>query len=380
MFRKRNKDAQTVAVVLLEDACVRVGYVRYPNSASDDHSLPCILYSAKDQISLSQSESPTRNLAALLKVMKSLVAEMEQKYHAKPRHVYCTLPTHLTLHQVSLAQKRADNPFEITRDLLSELYDSAAVKIEGTEIENLMVDVKINGYRTSSPLGKSGTTISLARYVSSADASDVSKIREALIESFHHDDYSLHTYPQALRSVVQKCFAADLDYLVVDIGGEITEVTLVESGVLSAHTTFPLGTRSHIRSLSNQMAIQAEGVSSALSIDKAKLTDARSVSKLTSLTKSAMVPWQEAYAAARSRLAESREVLPRSLFLLCNDDMREQVIDVIQSASPDNPHAIQPITNAALSQFTESAKGTARDLFLMLLVVYYDIVRKQPKL
>lgn len=136
-----------------------------------------------------------------------------------------------TAQKETLAKSRKDLSWETG-------YNEIDVEL----INSAVVNVKIDGYRVSNPIGFQGRLVEVGIYTSYAPIVHLGAL-QTIVEGLGLDLLSVATEPYA----VARCFgvqeSGDISSIFIDIGGGTTDIAVVRNGGLEGTKMFALGGR-----------------------------------------------------------------------------------------------------------------------------------------
>ncbi len=116
-------------------------------------------------------------------------------------------------------------------------------------IEKKLLHVALNGYSTSQPFDKQANRIDLSLYVAFAASSLSQELADFADARFRGSHLSIHSHGLAIYTAVRDYYTAEGNYLLLDINGELSEVSLVLNNVLLESISFPIGTHTIARTI-----------------------------------------------------------------------------------------------------------------------------------
>jgi len=195
---------------------------------------------------------------ALSATLEALVRER------KPRPdrivVYLSSPWYAS--QVRTAKVSRPSPFVVSNGFVSDMISRELKAFEQEElaahkgtaealraIESKTLRVKLNGYPNANPIGLSARELEFSLFISVTPEKMVTLV-EGIIARHYHAPVSFSTFLFASFVVSRDFFPHQDEYLLVDIGGEITDVSLIQEGTLAQSVSFPRGRNFILRKLS----------------------------------------------------------------------------------------------------------------------------------
>jgi len=177
--------------------------------------------------------------------------------------VYFAAPWYAS--QVRMAKMSRPAPFVVSKSLLTDMISRELKAFEaeelsgansGTEqlraIESKTVQVKLNGYPSNDPVGLSARELELSIFLSVAPERTLGKIEEIITHEYHRP-VAFSSFLSASFIVARDFFPHQDNYLLIDVGGEVTDVTLVREGAIVQSLSFPLARNFILRTLSTTL-------------------------------------------------------------------------------------------------------------------------------
>ncbi len=164
--------------------------------------------------------------------------------------------------QVRIAKMSRPTSFVITKNLMGDILSRELKAFSDEEmaqaanqgdplraIESKTLQVRLNGYAVSDPIGLSTRELEFSLFVSVASERVLAMIEEALGSNYPHTPVTFGSFLGASFFVVRDLFPHQNDYILVDIGGEVTDVSIVRDSTLSQTVSFPKGRNFIVRQL-----------------------------------------------------------------------------------------------------------------------------------
>ena len=128
-------------------------------------------------------------------------------------------------------------------------------------IEKVLLRTTLNGYQTDKPFGKLAQEQEFTLYLSAVETNTVNTIRRVVNDVFGSHQIEFHTMPLLALIAVDNLISVDINsYIIIDIGGEITEFILVRNKLIFDSFSVPLGVHEIIRTIAHDLKTSmAEG-------------------------------------------------------------------------------------------------------------------------
>jgi hypothetical protein len=315
--------------------------------------------------------------------------------------------THLVSHA-------AEKPFTVHGSLIRSLIDEAKKEGKGAEkgtlLEEAVIRTTVNGYPTTRPEGKRGVDVRLALYRSFAEPSVLARITEHVGKVFPHKKVQFHSFTLVSFQAMRNIYPEKDQLILLDVAGEVTDMTVVLDDTIVATYSFPIGISSVVRhaapaasspeEAASLVAMQSAGVLKKAAASPAPETvpppakeQEQEKEKETGVAETAapVLPeglvaeaakkWSDAFIEALKSGCESCP-LPRTIFLSTDAPAAQWFESLIMSADTSSlglrRHGFQviPVDARALQRFIAlSGDWAAFDPFLALAVVFSHIER-----
>jgi len=125
-------------------------------------------------------------------------------------------------------------------------------------IERELVRVKLNGYETTNPYLKRVRSAELSIYMSLVPHAILKTITDLLADKMHVGNIKAFTFPLVSFGTIRKLFPKEVNYFLVDVAGEMTDVTCVREQIIIGSSPFPTGRNALIRDVAKKMNVSSE--------------------------------------------------------------------------------------------------------------------------
>lgn len=270
-------------------------------------------------------------LGVMEEALEKLAVSARTTEGVRDADVVCTVSAPWHVSKTITMSTVEEKPFDIRGDILESLIaratesfleESGAEKGESPNvlIEQQVIDVLVNGYRTAKPVGKRGRSLDASVYLAVMARSVQDRMREIIERAFPNRPIHFRSSSLVVFSTLRDMFPAYEDFLIVRVSGELTEISIVRDGVLRETGTFPFGSHFLLRSImANQPAIDTEAAHSLFRIvttGQASTPEANATSR--ALT-NARTEWLGAMGRVLAPFAEEMP-LPNTAFLVVDDE------------------------------------------------------------
>ncbi len=338
IFSKKEK-SELVAIFDIGSGSVGGAIARI---SKESNSIPHILASVRTEIAFRD----TLNFKDFLPDMAFALGKTAQAlYNTKsgaPERVICTLASPWYVSETRLIQIEREAPFIFTQKIADDLMQkelSALVTeysqkfgIQGGApeiIEHKIVSVFLNGYMVNNPLSKRSKKVEMNMVVTLAPSLCLEPIRETLSDTYHSKPVSFSSFMTSTYLAVRDKYLSEDSFLLVDVGGEITDIAVISRNILKASLSFPFGRQTFYRSLKTNFALSKEQAESLFSMYMAGTLEATQKEKLEPVLASIRNSWSEGFRQSIAALPRTVS-LPGTVFMIADQDVKRWFADSVQ--------------------------------------------------
>lgn len=349
---------------------------------------PKMIFSAREQMVFQENLKFDRFVSSMLGTLEKAGRALE-RFPLPPNSgrnfsIFFSSPWYASQTRVSKEDFAA--PIVITDTLLSdiqkkEVEDFRAVEMkklgkDATVIEEQTIQVKLNGYETVTPEGKTASVLETSVYVSVIPQKIAHAAREKISGLFHNRNMSFYTFSFASFAVIRDIFFHKKDFLSVDMSGEVTDISIVRDNVLQETRTFPQGKNFLLRKIASGLGITpAEALSYFAMAASKKLAEAEA-QKVKKIMAAAGKEWLSEFRGSLYEFSRGGGFLPRDIFFSADADVAAWFAGNIEDEEmpgitfAGKTFTVRHMGEVFLSSFCESENTAARDTFLMIEAIF----------
>ncbi|MDE2079263.1 MAG: hypothetical protein KGI73_02645 [Patescibacteria group bacterium] len=214
-------------------------------------------------------------------------------------HIFFAAPWYKALiRDIDLKSK---DPLRITHATLRKAvtdyteHHSPATSSGARAIESIVSQAYVNEYPTTIRTQLRGTALRAALYESFCDTPFADSVTEAIHAVFPRLPLAFHTFLFAFFAVMRD--VAHIEHgILLDVGGEITDIAVVNRGCITYASSFPVGSLSMLRTLANSGSM-ADAASRLTLFANGELSESEAKT-FGGKFDAATTPWRDGYAAA----------------------------------------------------------------------------------
>jgi hypothetical protein len=276
--------------------------------------------------------------------------------------------------QSNIIHVRKPKPFEITADFVKESVagETASFKKQWQipeVIEREIMAYRLNGYPVSRPFGRQAHNFEIALYISLGIKAIREKLKECVSHSFGETPVRFQSFPFVTFSALKDVIDINKGLLLVDIGGEVTDLVLIRNDILEEAISFPLGENFLIRRISDAFHFSLEESHSLL--DQYARKDLHNVTeeKIRKILEGAGQKWCEYFRKALRQSPDFASLPQNFLFIGGKAAMAFE-----DSAACIKEYKSQFLMSEAFKKHFVFRKGFSadKDILLMLSALFID--------
>lgn len=352
-------------------------------------SKPKLFFSAREQMAFQENLKFDRFVSSMLEALGKVARTLE--HTALPPHsgktfsVFFASPWYASQTRTS-PKMMFTPPVLITEKLLWGIQEKETENFRQFEMEKLGKDavviemqnmqVKLNGYETASPEGKTASTLETSFYMSIVPEKIIHAVKAKISGIFHNRNLSFHTFSFSSFAVARDIFFHKKDFFFLDISGEVTDISIVRDNVLEETRTFPKGKNFLLRKLALGLgASHAEAISSFTLASSKKLAE-KEEQNVKKIMSDAGKEWLSDFREALYEISREGSFLPHDIFFTADEDVSVWFAENIQEqelpeiALAEKTFTVRHLDGTFLSSFCEREKGAERDPFFMIEAVF----------
>lgn len=308
-------------------------------SINDEISLPKILFVRRERYYFSEAPKADEFIIRAHIVLKKLIQEINHFKINDPdidhaisevRILYGApwyTPNFINIHH------EQDKGFVFTRELLAKIIKNTDKKLEinpDTEIiEKNLSSILINGYETTDPFKKKTKDVKLSFYLSYVASETKYEIERIIKNGLHVENIYSHSHTAVLYSFLKNNFHAVNNYVLLDVSGEMTEITIVRNSFFKKHVTIPVGSHIFSRKLAQISGYDLHTAWSHLNIFLEQINEPKIKKKIENVFEDI----KDYYLESIKRTFSEEKIIdiPPKIFVVADNEVRNLVKNVFES-------------------------------------------------
>jgi hypothetical protein len=376
MFSFSSKNKEEV-VALFDISSGSVGGAMILNS---ENGVPTIISSFRKNFKLKEEQNTNLANKEILISLTEVASTIQKSVHRSPDKVYAVISSPFVKSSLKKIKHKAPESFLFTEKFAKDLVKNELEKFktENNDFEEVVdkriTNILLNGYEIKKPNGKRAKECEIDVFLSLADPLVLEKI-EDVISKIYHKDVKFASNIFANFVVVRDILDTLNDFITIDVGEEVTEVSVMREDNLLEVGYMPFGKNTFIRYLSKEIKRDIGDTFSLITLyKKGHLHDAN-VAKIEKSVREVNKSWINSLKKTlRDLLFDT--LIPPNIFLICDKDSENFYKNLLSvgnfpefTTTNDSFNVIIPSDNI-LRDFYKISLGTKKDKDLIIKSIF----------
>ncbi|MBI2631229.1 hypothetical protein HYW73_03400 [Candidatus Nomurabacteria bacterium] len=350
--------------------------------------IPKIIFSETVSLPIKEKVDAESFLSGTIQALESVAGRIYGTGLGAPSRIFCVLSSPWYASQTRTINYKKNTPFIFTEKLADELIQKE-IKLFGEEhllkysdgnnavrpIELKNIKTILNGYESSDPIGQKTKELEMIIFISMSGEQMLSRIEDTISKYFKFETIKFSSFAMTSFTVVRDMYKKEENFLLVDIGGEVTEIFMVKKNVLRESISYPLGRNFLARGISAKLGCTIDEANSLLSLFKDSHAEASVAKKLELIIKDLKTEWLKNFQESLAHLSKDISI-PAVIFIVVDKEVAELFRDIIKSEQfsqytlAESKFEITVMDTKLLHNLASFGEEAARDAFLIMDSVY----------
>lgn len=294
--------------------------------------IPKIVKVVRESTPLQENLDIEKFLSSTMKTLEIVVNKIYSMRIGKPAEIFCVLssPWHISQTRVIKLQKNTSFLFtpKLALDLIQketalfeEEYLAKYLNARGSfrSIEYKNIKTMLNGYETSSPLDQKAKDLEMTILISISPEQVLKKIEEIIGRHFHFKNIRFSSFSLASFAVVRDVHAHNEDFLLIDIGGEVTNISMAKKNILRESISFPLGCNFIVRKLASALQSPLSEAKSLFSLFQDEHATEHVGNKIAPIVNQLKTEWLTKFQESLANLSNDISI-PSTIYIVVDKD------------------------------------------------------------
>lgn len=343
---------------------------------------PIIVSSFRKNFKIRENSSTSLVNKEMLNYLYDVALIIQKDAKVMPKKVYVVLSAPFVKSTLKKIKHRVDGGFLFTEKFAKDLVKEELDRFKrlnsdlGEVVDKRITNILLNGYEVKKPNGKRVKECEVDVFLSLADESLLSSIEEVL-SKVYHGGVKFTSNMFANFVVVRDIFETLNDFIIIDVGEEVTEISVMQKDNLLNVGYMPFGKNTFIRELSSLLKKEVENIFSILRLYKRGHLEDGVVKKIEKSIYSVNKSWISSVKKTLHGLLFDT-LIPPNVFLVCDNDSDNFYKNILSvgnfpefTTTNDSFNVIIPGDNI-LRDFYKTSLGVKKDRDLIIKSIFIN--------
>ncbi len=312
----------------------------------DEGKKPKMLYNIRKPITIQRKVNEKKLIEAMTRSLNQVLEDLDKEglkhlnflklKNKEIKEIFVFLASPWYVSQTRVIKTKNKNDFVVSKKLLEEIVLEEKEKFIQYELEqnaeiygdresveiidNKIIQTKLNGYKIDNPEKYKTKDLEMSIFVAISPKYVVDQIKNLISEKFLSKKIHTHSFSLASFLSIRDLFKNEEDFLFLDMGGEVTDVSFVKNGVLQEVYSFPIGRNFFIKEIMKILNSTHDIAISTLKMFGEEKLETPDIFKLEKVIKKANKKWSKELEKAMLKLSHGG-LSPRNIYLMADNEM-----------------------------------------------------------
>ncbi|MEK7071530.1 MAG: hypothetical protein AAB943_01175 [Patescibacteria group bacterium] len=352
--------------------------------------IPKIIFSWREPITLEKQFNFDKFLSSTIQAFDNVAGKVCQAGLGAPKKFFCVLSSPWYASQTRAIRLEKNTTFVFTAKMADSLiereiglfkdehfdkYENVGSKVLPIELKNMKT--VLNGYNTPNPINQKATELEMTIFFSICGEQFLKKVQAVVAQHFHREDIKFSSFAMVSFAVARDLFAEQENFLLIDIGGEVTDISMVKENILRNSISFPLGLNFITREVANILDCPLHEARSLISLYKDGHASELALKKLEPLISKVKTEWLTQFQNSLANLSHDLSI-PATIFVTVDKDLADFFGEIIKTEQfsqytlAESKFKIAFLGTEELHDSVIFGEDTARDPSLTLESIYIN--------
>ncbi len=243
-----------VAVFDISSSSIAGAHTLIPKGAQTSEAKVSVLASTRLFSELKEEITVERFVEQTIQGLGKVIATLKKADNHHPKYIQVLLASPWFVSQTRTITYNKTTNFVCDQKLIDSLVEKEIAYIiehdmerfgsigkDALIIEKQISMIKLNGYTTSKPFGKKTKTLELFLVVTVSPKSIIDRFKNEIQKSYGPTPIGFTTSPYATFITARDFLGANNEFMVIDVGEEITDVAFIKDNLFVYQHSFPVG-------------------------------------------------------------------------------------------------------------------------------------------
>ncbi len=387
MFGKLTSKEKGKLILVLDVRSSSVGGSLF---RAEKSGVPKIIFSTREEFARDVSSDIERFLPNTLKCFDEVVNRIFKAGLGVPENIFCVLSSPWYVSQTRLINFKKPSQFVFSLALADELIkkeveafkEEHLAKYVNTDQEVRIIELRsvktmLNGYETEDPIDQKVEEVDMTLFMSMSPEHVLKSFENTVNKYFHHNTIKFSSFTMASFAVMKNIFPDQPNFLLIDVGGEVTDIAMVKKNVLRESISFAAGRNFIVRGVAEALACTQAEAASYLALLDAGHAESPTESKLKPIVDKLKLDWLKSFQDSLANLSKDISV-PYIIYLSADKEMISFFGKIIEAEQfnqytlTESKFKITFLNTETLHGVVEFEKDIERDPFIMADSAYIN--------
>jgi hypothetical protein len=353
--------------------------------------IPKIIFSIRELIPISEKiNNIDRFLFLTIQSLEIIIQKIYLAGLGVPSQIFCVLSSPWYVSQTRIINLKKNTPFVFTEKLADNLiqkeiklfeeehlakYANVGDSVRVIELKN--IKTMLNGYETSRPLNQKIKELEMVIFISMSGEQVLKKIEDTIGKHFHFSRIRFSSFVMASFTVVRDMHIQQENFILIDIGGEMTDISMIKKNILRESISFPLGRNFLTREVASSLGCSPSEASSYVALFQNGHAEKSVAKKLAPIMNKLKTEWLKKFQESLANLSNDISI-PATIYMAIDKEMADFFCQTIKTEQ-FNQYTLTESKFEVIFLSTELLHGTAvfkenviREPFLIIDSIYIN--------
>lgn len=386
-FSLRHKKEKEELVLLFDIGSSSVGAAFF---LMHKERVPKIVFSEREQVKVENEVSVDNFLSNTMKALKIVASKTCFAGMSHPDKVFCVVSSPWFASETRTIDFSKEESFEVTEKLINSLVEKETnifqdeYLVKGAHALNKIrpIEVKtmktvLNGYESHNPIGEKVKKLKMSIFLSIGQEKFLKNIESIIHQHFPNKDIEFISFSVASFAVARDMFISKENFLLINIGGEITDISMVKQDIIKESMSFPAGRNFMIRGVAKGLNKGLDEARSLLSLYKDGHMEDSHIKNMEPIVSELRSVWLKMFQDSLSVLSSDISI-PSTIFITVDQELVDFFSDIIRTEQfsqytlTESKFRVIFLGTKALHGIALFEESVKRDPFLIIESIYIN--------
>ncbi len=380
----------SVAIVDISSASIGIALVKQSKG-----SKPEIIQRVRREVNFQENLTSERFLHQVVLTLEESITQLISQGASRPEKVVCFLSAPFYASRTQVIKKSEIKPFLLTSQLVNKLVMSQVATFKRSLpslfspqekksahelIQTEQMQIKTNGYLLPHPFGQKVNELEIAHYLNLGSSRILDQFRKVIMAKWHHVEVEFCATAFAFYQVLKDISDQD-SFVILDVDGEVSEISLVWQKLLRGSVSYPFGSHWLLRTLVKEFATTPAEMRSSLALFIANKQHPLIAERINQALNKAKTKWLDNFRQGLIKVLDDC-FMPSTVFIVSDPLMAPlfhqwlQAYEFGEFKVSRKPFMVNVLSADILREGYSLTSGVIYDQALVAETVFYGRIKK----